>query len=86
VGGRGPRFGLPYIAQEQPQKEVTHNEAFDQLYALVDLYLLDRDLTAPLGGPVDGDTYLVAASPTGAWGWSCRRDSASTCVADHWQR
>jgi hypothetical protein len=62
-----PRFGLPYIAQGQVQKEVTHNDALNQLDALVDLYFLDRDLTAPPGSPIDGDTYLVAASPTGAW-------------------
>src|SRR5581483_1515399 len=62
-----PRFGLPYIAQGQAQKEVTHNDALNQLDALIDLYLLDRDLAAPPGSPADGDTYLVAASPTGAW-------------------
>ena len=33
----------------------------------VDLYLLDRDLAAPPGSPADGDTCLVAASPTGPW-------------------
>lgn len=29
--------------------------------------VLDRDLTAPPGSPVEGDSYLVAASATGAW-------------------
>jgi hypothetical protein len=62
-----PRFGLPYIAQGQAQKEVTHNDALNQLDALVDLFLLDRNLSAPPGSPANGDTYLVAASPTGAW-------------------
>jgi hypothetical protein len=62
-----PRFGLPFIAQGQAQKEVTHNDALIQLDALVDLFILDRNLAAPPGSPVDGDTYLVAASPTGAW-------------------
>lgn len=27
----------------------------------------DRNLTAPPGSPADGDAYIVAASPTGAW-------------------
>ena len=76
-----PRFGLPYIVQGQAQKEVTHNEALNQLDALIDLYLLDRDLAAPPGSPTDGDTYLIAASPTGAWtghAWeiSCCLDGA----------
>lgn len=62
-----PRLALPYIVQGQAQKEVTHNDALVRLDALVDLYILDRDLAAPPGSPADGDAYIVAASPTGAW-------------------
>lgn len=62
-----PRLALPYIAQGQAQKEVTHNDALVRLDALVDLYILDRDLADPPGSPTDGDAYIVAASPTGAW-------------------
>ena len=31
------------------------------------LSVLDRNLTAPPGAPVAGDTYIVAATATGAW-------------------
>lgn len=31
------------------------------------LSVRDRDLTAPPGTPEDGDTYIVAATATGAW-------------------
>lgn len=31
------------------------------------LSVKDRNLTAPPGSPANGDTYIVAASPTGAW-------------------
>lgn len=31
------------------------------------LSVLDRDLATPPGSPTAGDTYIVAASPTGAW-------------------
>ena len=31
------------------------------------LSVLDRDLATPPGSPAAGDTYIVAASPTGAW-------------------
>lgn len=33
----------------------------------VHLSVKDRDLTAPPGSPASGDTYIVAASATGAW-------------------
>lgn len=31
------------------------------------LSVKDRDLAAPPGSPAAGDTYIVAAAPTGAW-------------------
>ncbi|MDX2266139.1 MAG: DUF2793 domain-containing protein [Hyphomicrobiales bacterium] len=60
-------LSLPYIEAAQAQKHVTHNEALRALDAIVQLSVLDRDLTAPPGSPADGARYLVAASPTGAW-------------------
>jgi hypothetical protein len=62
-----PNLGLPYIMAAQSQKHVTHNEAIRALDALVQLSVLDRDLTAPPGSPAEGARYIVAASPTGAW-------------------
>lgn len=62
-----PRLTLPQVAAAQAQKHVTHNEALAKLDALVDLYLLDRHLTAPPGGEADGDAYLVAAGATDGW-------------------
>lgn len=62
-----PNLTMPYILAAQAQKHVTHNEAVRALDAIVQLAVIDRDLTAPPGGPGDGERYLVAASPTGAW-------------------
>lgn len=62
-----PNLGLPFIAQGQAQKEVTHNEALNELDAIVQLAVLDRDLAAPPGSPAQGDRYIVGPSPTGAW-------------------
>jgi hypothetical protein len=62
-----PNLALPYIMAAQAQKHVTHNEAIRALDALVQLTVLDRDLSAPPGGPADGARFIVAASPTGAW-------------------
>jgi hypothetical protein len=62
-----PNLSLPYIDVNAAQREVVHNEAIRGLDALVQLAVLDRDLTAPPGSPSDGQRWLVAASPTGAW-------------------
>lgn len=61
---------LPYILAAQAQKHITHNEALRLLDGLVQLSVLDRDLTASPGSPADGDRYIVASGATGAWaGW-----------------
>ena len=62
-----PNLALPYIVAAQAQKHVTHNEAIRALDALVQLMVLDKDLASPPGSPADGNRYIVAASPTGAW-------------------
>ncbi|KQY13171.1 DUF2793 domain-containing protein [Rhizobium sp. Root482] len=58
---------LPYILAAQAQKHVTHNEALRLLDGLVQLSVLDRDLTAPPGSPADGDRYIVGSGATGDW-------------------
>ena len=62
-----PNLKLPYIMAAQAQKHVTHNEAIRELDAIVQLAVLDRDLSAPPVSPNDGDRYIVASSGTGAW-------------------
>lgn len=61
---------LPFILAAQSQKHVTHNEALRALDGLVQMAVLDKDLTAPPGSPADGDAYIVAAGASGEWaGW-----------------
>lgn len=62
-----PNLSLPYILAAQAQKHVTHNEAVRALDAVVQLAVLDRDLTAPPGSPADGERYIVGPGATGAW-------------------
>lgn len=62
-----PRNLLPQIDAAQAQKHVTHNEALVILDALLNGSVLDRDLAAPPGSPAQGDSYIVAAAPTGLW-------------------
>jgi hypothetical protein len=58
---------LPFILPSQSQKHVTHNEAIVTLDALVQLAVLDRDLSAPPASPDEGDRYIVAGGASGAW-------------------
>ncbi len=61
---------LPYILAAQAQKHITHNEALRILDGLVQLSVLDQDLTAPPGSPADGDRYIVGSGATDDWaGW-----------------
>lgn len=61
------RHQVPFLEIAQAQKETTHNEALRIIDVLANLLIKDRDLATPPGSPVNGDTYLIAASPTGAW-------------------
>lgn len=78
-----PRFDLPLLSASQAQKHVTHNEALVLIDALVNAWVLDRDLATPPGVPTDGDTYLVAASPTGAW--AGQAGSIAFCIDGGWR-
>jgi hypothetical protein len=62
-----PNLLLPYLIAAQAQKHVTHNEALRALDCIVQLAVLDRDLTAPPALPTDGARYIVAAAASGAW-------------------
>ena len=60
-------LGLPCIEGSQAQKHVTHNGALRILDTLVQLAVLDRDLTAPPGSPTEGQRWIVKTGATGAW-------------------
>lgn len=63
-------LALPFIMAAQAQKHVTHNEALRLLDAVVQLAILDRDLTAPPASPAEGARYIVASGAAGVWaGW-----------------
>lgn len=62
-----PRLALNYLVAAQAQKEVTHNDALNDLDFLAQTNVIDRTLATPPATPATGDSYLIAASPTGAW-------------------
>ncbi|MER2519725.1 MAG: DUF2793 domain-containing protein [Bdellovibrionales bacterium] len=62
-----PNLAMSYIASSQAQKEVTHNDALNDLDFLAQTSVMDHTLATPPASPATGDTYIVASSPTGAW-------------------
>ena len=62
-----PNLVLPYLAAQQAQKHVTHNEAIRALDALVQIAIVDRGRNEPPASPGDGDRHLVGAQPVGLW-------------------
>ena len=62
------RLKLPLLAAAQAQKHVTINEALVLLDLLTGVIpALSRAYTAPPGGDVDGDVYILPGNGTGAW-------------------
>lgn len=59
-------LGIVYIAGQQAQPEITHNTALNQLQMLQTGVVSVGNNTPP-GSPAQGDTYILGASPTGAW-------------------
>lgn len=60
------QLGAPDVAQNQ-SAPVTVNEAVAYVDAHVHLAVINRTTATPPGSPTQGDRYLIAASPTGAW-------------------
>lgn len=59
-------MGLPEVASQQVQPEVTHNEALQVLSAMLNGVIDTGRNTAP-GSPTVGDAYIIGTSPTGTW-------------------
>ncbi|MBI1274221.1 MAG: DUF2793 domain-containing protein [Alphaproteobacteria bacterium] len=65
-----PTIAMPYLVASQVQKEVTHNDALNDLDFTAQASAHDRDLNAPPGSPAQGDCYVIGPSPSGAWSGS----------------
>ena len=78
-----PRLLVPYIAQSQASKEITHNEGLDTYDILVMANILDRDLSTPPGSPASGDAYIVKA--TGLSTWAGHDDDIAVYISAQWK-
>lgn len=73
-----PRLVMPYLVASQAQKEITHNDALNDLDFMTHLSVISKTLATPPSNPSTGDTYLIAAAPTGAW------SGYAGCVASYY--
>lgn len=73
-----PRLLLPFIVPGQAQKELFHNEALQVLDVLVAAAVEGLPLATPPASPAIGASYIVAASPTGAWSGHAQKLAAYT--------
>lgn len=65
-----PKLTIPEIAESQAAKYLTHNDGLRILDCLVQLSVIDKDLSEPPGGEADGDTYIVAATSSSSSDWN----------------
>lgn len=63
-----PRLGYTELTAGQAVPETTVNEMLRYAEQGAGYFIVkDKDLATPPGSPADGDSYIVAGSPTGAW-------------------
>jgi hypothetical protein len=62
-----PHLGVTLVEQAQAQKEITVNQAFARIDAILNSGAKSKVVATPPASPAAGDLYIVAASPTGDW-------------------
>jgi len=62
-----PRFDFPRLVEGQEAGEITHNESLNRLDSFVDMAPESYGDNTPPVSPVEGETYVLGSSPTGAW-------------------
>jgi hypothetical protein len=78
-----PRHGLTDLAASQAVPETTVNENLRILEQMGNAAIVADRLTAPPGSPVDGTTYLIIATATGAW--AAKEDQLALRVGTSWK-
>lgn len=62
-----PSNGIPYVPESTQDPAAGLNLSLDVVDALLQTFVVDMDLNAPPGSPVNGQMHIVGPAPTGAW-------------------
>lgn len=77
------RFGLPFIVPGQAQKELFHNEALTHIDAALHAAVAGAALPLPPATPGEGQSWIVAATASGAW--AGKDHNIATWTAGGWR-
>lgn len=78
------KLGLELLANNAANQTLA-NLTFATLNQVVQLSIVDKDLSAPPGSPADEAAYIVGASPTGAWSGKAAQIAWWSASAGAWQ-
>lgn len=67
AGDTTDRYSLPLLQAGQAQKELTHNEALALVDAMLHAQAESASLSAPPGGAVPGQCWIVATGGSAEW-------------------
>lgn len=67
AGETTDRYSLPLLQAGQAQKELTHNEALTLIDAILHAQAESASLSAPPGGAVAGQCWIVATGGSAEW-------------------
>lgn len=81
----GPNLGLLVNAAQGEAHFAAQQQLLRGLDALVQPSVKDKDLATPPGTPADGDRYIVATAPTGAWVGHAGEIARWSSVATAWE-
>lgn len=80
-----PKTGITELNPSAANQAPVVNSGWAIVDQLLDRTVKDKDLATPPGSPADGDAYIVAGSPTGAWSGKASQIAYWRSSANAWQ-
>lgn len=81
----GPKLGLAVNGLQGEEHYAQLMAMWRALDALIQPSVIDHTLSAPPGSPADGDCYIVATSPSGAWAGQTNKIARYSSVLSAWE-